>query len=373
MYYRHGPYEPFHMSTAFSDAEGRASGFQTRTGSAVGLEHDGGVNPPTFAAGVRLPFAQLPDAVIAWVAATLGGAITDVVDKQGGFSPGVAAVVTTAAGARGFVKAVGTSINAESVKFHRAENAVMVRMPVHDSILRPVASESIQVDADEWEITILPVIDGATPSHPWSEADVLRVLDTVVDIGARFTPSPWPDDPAQTTKLVAFFRGWTRIDREPDDPWRFHPWISRHFADLVALEPLLADRLPGNTLSHTDLRADNVMLTNDRVWLVDWAHARNAARWADPVLLMCDVIASGADRDDGGEIDVPKLFASHRAFAGTDPLLVGAVIATLAATLHWFSRQPPPAGLPTIRAFQDVQAESMLRYVVRNRPDGPSR
>ena len=337
---------------------------------AAGVEHDGGVHPPSFAAGVRLPFAQLPDPVADWIAATLGGSIAEAVDTRGGFSPGVAAVVTTSAGSRGFVKTVGTSINAESVQFHRAENAVMARMPRHDSILRPVASESIQIEADEWEVMIFPVIDGETPPHPWTESDVLRVLDAVVDLGAAFTPSPWPDDPERTKKLVAFFRGWTRIDGEPDDPWRDDPWISRHFDDLVALEPLLAARLPGDTLSHTDLRADNVMLTSDRVWLIDWAHARNAARWVDPVLLMCDVIASGADRDDGGGIDIPKLFATHRAFDGTDATLVGAVVGTLAATLHWFARQPPPPGLRTIRAFQHAQAESMLRYVVRQFPDG---
>ena len=344
--------------------------FQTRTRSVRDLDHDGGVSPPTFAAGVRLPFAQLPAAVAEWVARTLGGSITDVVDKQGGFSPGVAAVVTTTSGARGFVKAVGTSINAESVQFHRAENAVMVRMPLNDWILRPVASESIQVDADEWEVTILPVIDGATAAHPWSESDALRVLDALVDLGTQFTPSPWPDDPARTKQLVAFFRGWTRIERETDDPWHAHPWIARHFDDLLALEPVLAARLPGDTLSHTDLRADNVMLTDDRVWLIDWAHARNAARWVDPVLLMCDVVASGADREDGGDIDVPKLFATHRAFDGASTELVGAVIATLAATWHWFALQPPPPGLPTIRAFQDCQADSLLRYVVRHFPDG---
>lgn len=341
-----------------------------RARSAADVEHDGGVYPVTFAAGVRLPFARLPPAVAEWIAATLGGSITDIVDKQGGFSPGVAAVVTTSAGSHGFVKTVGTSINADSVQFHRAENAVMARMPRHDAVLRPVASESIQIEADEWEVTISPVIDGVTPPHPWIESDLVRVLDAVVDFGDQFTPSPWPDDPERTKKLVAFFRGWTRIDAEGDDPWRTLPWISDHFADLVALEPMLASRLPGDTLSHTDLRADNVMLTNDRVWLIDWAHARNAARWVDPVLLTCDVIASGADHDDGGEIDVPKLFATHQAFEGTDATLVGAVVGTLAATLHWFSRQPSPPGLPTIRAFQDAQADSMLRYVVRQFPDG---
>jgi hypothetical protein len=330
----------------------------------------GTVHPPTFAAGVRLPFAELPVAVRDWIAHALGGDITDAVDKVGGFSPGVAAVVTTNRGARGFVKAVGSSINTESVVFHRAENAVMARLPRVDSILRPVASESLQVDGDDWEVMILPVIDGDTPRHPWSDRDVARVLDALVELGNQFTPSPWPRDEKRERKLAGFFRGWTRIQDDTTLPWASHPWVAAHLAELVAVEPVLHDRLRGDTLSHCDLRADNVLLTGDAVWFVDWAHAGNAARWVDPVLLLGDVVASGAGTDDGGEVDIERLMMTHKAFAGVDEWTVGATLVTLAATLHWLSRQSPPPGLPTIREFQHLQAEALLRHIARRHPGG---
>ena len=327
------------------------------------------MHPPTFAAGVRLPFAQLPAEVTAWIAHALGGGeITSAEDKVGGFSPGVAAVVATDRGAYGFVKAVGSSINTESVAFHRAENAVMARLPPAESVLRPVASESLQVDGDDWEIMIFPVIEGDTPRHPWSACDIERVLDALVVLGDQYTPSPWPTDEARVGKLTAFFRGWTRIQRDPTLPWAQHPWVAPRLADLVAIEPDLHRRLRGHTLSHCDLRADNVLLTADRVWFVDWAHARTAARWLDPVLLLCDFVASGADRADGGDVDIGDLVASHKVFAGVDERVVWATIATLAATLHWFSRQEPPPGLPTIRQFQHVQSEALLRYAIRTAP-----
>jgi len=330
----------------------------------------GTVHPPTFAAGVRLPFAKLPVAVRDWIAHALGGEITDAVDKVGGFSPGSAAVVTTNRGARGFVKAVGSSINTESVRFHRAENAVMARLPRVDSILRAVASESLQVDGDDWEVMILPVIDGETPAHPWSGSDATRVLDALVDLGNQFTPSPWPRDPARDDRLIAFFRGWSRIAGDQALPWAEHPWITPRLVELAGLEPVLHERLRGETLSHCDLRADNVLLTADAVWFVDWAHARNAARWVDPVLLLADIVASGADLGVGGEIDVDGLLATHKALAGVDDWTVSMTFATLAATLHWFSRQPPPPGLPTIRRFQHVQAEALLAHVVHRYPGG---
>ena len=165
------------------------------------------------------------------------------------------------------------------------------------------------------------------------------------------------------------------LDAKGDDslPWASRRWVAGRLDELVAIEPILHEQLRGDTLSHCDLRADNVLLAADRVWFVDWAHAGNAARWLDPVLLLGDAVASGADVADGGDIDVRSLLTSHRAFAGVDQWVVWATTATLAATLHWFSRQPPPPGLPTIRRFQDVTAEALLRFVVRCRPDGLSR
>ena len=225
------------------------------------------------------------------------------------------------------------------------------------------------MDGDEWEVMILPVIDGKTPRHPWSQPDASRVLDALVDLGNQFTPSPWPRDEKRERKLAGFFRGWTRVQGDPTLPWASHPWVAAQLPELVAVEPVLHDRLRGDTLSHCDLRADNVLLTADAVWIVDWAHAGNVARWLDPVLVLGDVIASGAGTGDGGEIDIERLLLTHKAFAGVDEWTVSAMLVTLAATLHWLSRQPPPPGLPTIREFQHVQAEALLRHVVRRSPD----
>lgn len=57
--------------------------------------------PSTYAAGVRLPFRQLPREVVGWIEHHLGAPVVDHEDRQGGFSPGVAAVVTAADGRRG--------------------------------------------------------------------------------------------------------------------------------------------------------------------------------------------------------------------------------------------------------------------------------
>ena len=211
-----------------------------------------------------MPFTQLPDAVTSWIEQTLGGPITSVVDKQGGFSPGVAAVVTTDR-AHGFVKAVGASINTQSVEFHRAESSVMARLPITESVLLPLASTSMQVDGDEWDVMVFPAIDGTTPRHPWAAADLERVLDSLAELGDQFTPSPWPGDETRHQRLAAFFRGWTRIAGDDSLPWASRPWVAGRLDELVAIEPILHEQLRGDTLSHCDLRADNVLLAADRV------------------------------------------------------------------------------------------------------------
>ena len=236
----------------------------------------------------------------------------------------------------------------------------MARLPELPCVVRPIATASLDDDGAEWEVAVFPVIDGATPSHPWTAGDTVRVLDAVVDLGAQLTPSPWPDDPVRGERLQAFFRGWGRLARDDSDSWRGRRWVAEHLGELLTIEAELVEQLPGDTLSHCDLRADNVMLDEDRVWFVDWAHAGNAARWLDPLLVLCDVVVSGADVGDGGDVDITAVIADHRAFDHVPERIVVGVMASLAATLHRLSNQPDPPGLPTLRRFQDLTAEALL-------------
>jgi len=50
----------------------------------------------------------------------------------------------------------------------------------------------------------------------------------------------------------------------------------------------------GKALAHYDLRADNIILTEDRVVFIDWAHPALAPRWTDTVILHADMRGSVA-------------------------------------------------------------------------------
>ena len=56
------------------------------------------MQPPTFGAGVRLPYAELPAAVHDWIATAVGSPVLEAVDAVGGFSNGTAAVLRTKGG-----------------------------------------------------------------------------------------------------------------------------------------------------------------------------------------------------------------------------------------------------------------------------------
>lgn len=327
--------------------------------------------PSTYAAGVRLPFRQLPREVVGWIEHHLGAPVVDHEDRQGGFSPGVAAVVTAADGRRGFVKAVGATVNPDAIGFLRAEADQATRLPDVPGLLRPIATgELVTGEAEEWCMALFPAIDGRPPPHPWRPDDVVRVLDRLGELANALTPSPWPPVPDRDGTFARFFTGWARIAEHGDDPWRTDPWVAAHLDRLVELERAVREGLPGDTLNHRDLRADNLLLTADTVWFVDWAHAGNAARWLDPLVLIADVVSSRADLGDGGTVDVPALLRTHPVLTVADEAVQWGVIAGLAATLHRFAQADAPPGLPTIRRWQDQTADDLLAFVRRALPAG---
>ena len=49
------------------------------------------------------------------------------------------------------------------------------------------------------------------------------------------------------------------------------PWVARQLPALATLETGWADAAAGRSLIHADLRANNVLLTRDQVFILDWA------------------------------------------------------------------------------------------------------
>lgn len=306
---------------------------------------------PPVAAGVRIGWADLPDAVRGWVADALGSAVTEAAGQVGGFSPGAALRLRCADGTRAFVKAVGTPLNPDSPGMYRDELRLARALPPHPAVPRLLGG----YDEDGWVALLFEDVDGHVPSVPWARRDLTAVLDTATDLAAVLGPSPVPGLRDLAESLNGCLGGWRAVADDP--PADLDPWIVRHLDRLVALAETPVE--PGSALVHLDLRSDNILLTDaGRVCFLDWAHGAKGPAWVDVVLLMLEVEMHGGH-------DVDAIVAAHPLTRDADPAQVTQVVLAIDEMFQRQSRRPAPPGLPTIRAFQRAYAASTTGWLRR--------
>jgi aminoglycoside phosphotransferase (APT) family kinase protein len=309
--------------------------------------------PP--AAGARTPWQSLPATVRNAVADLLGGTpVVQAVTQPGGFSPGAAARIRTAAGRRAFVKAVSADANPHSPALHRTEARNTAALPQTVPAPRLLGT----YDDGTWVALVLEEIPGRQPHVPWREPELQRVLDAVGELSRDLTPSP-VDAPPAAEELADAFSGWQRLRAQPEREvlGRLDEWALARLPHLADLAADWTHAAAGDTLAHADLRADNMLLTaDDRVVFVDWPHAVRAAPWFDLLVMLPCVRAQGGP-------DPEEVFTAHPLGRDADP---GGVTATLAALAGFFVEQsllPAPPGLPTLRAFQRAQGAAALEWL----------
>lgn len=304
--------------------------------------------PP--AQGVRLGWGDVPASVREQVEARVGSALVDVVSQAGGFSPGVAARVRTADGQRVFLKAAGPLPNPDTAHFHRREGRIAAQLPNG----APVPRFLWMLDDAEtgWVVLAFESIDGHQPAQPWREDELRRVMAALNKLSAFLTPAPLDagEVGAASEALDSYICGWRLLLNDPPDVRdKLDAWSQQHLDKLAALEAKAGAAAEGDTLLHFDLRADNILLTDDnRVWIVDWPHVRVGAAWVDVVFFAPSVaMAGGLSPEDLLNLYEPSRMADREA-----------VDAGIAAVAGFFVRQsllPTPPGLPTLRAFQAAQ------------------
>ncbi|GAA0227369.1 hypothetical protein GCM10009527_024660 [Actinomadura nitritigenes] len=310
---------------------------------------------PPPATGRRLPWEAIPAALRADVEKHLGGGVVEAATQPGGFSPGVAARLRLADGRRAFVKAVGPAPNPDSPAIHRAEAAIAAALP--DDAPTPAFLGSF--DRDGWVVLLFEDIDGTPPAQPWVPDELARTLDAVADLARTLTPAPLPAPPAEE-RFADEFQGWRHLlaahRRGDDDLAGLELWAARHLPTLAAAEPGWPAAVSGTTLAHADLRADNLLLTPDRVVVVDWPWACRAAPWFDLMLFLPSV------RMQGGP-PCEDLFAAHPVARRADADAVTTALVAWSGFLIGNGRRPPPPGLPTLRDFQTAQGTAALEWL----------
>ena len=305
----------------------------------------------------RLEWAALPQAVRQAIEARLGSPVIEATTQSGGFSPGVAARLRLQDGRGCFVKAVCSDPNPHSPTMHRREAQVAAALPA----AVPTPRFLFVHDDGEWVALAFEDIDGRAPATPWRTDELRVVLEAVAQMALSLTPSPI-SLPSMAETHDDTFRGWRRlaasVEAGEDDGSGLDSWTREHLDQLADFETRWAVSSKGETLVHCDLRADNILMADGRVLVVDWPHAAIGAAWIDLVFFLPSVAMQRGP--------MPWIvFDSHPVAQGVDPDRVTAVLAAVAGFFIAQSRQPAPPGLPTLRRFQLEQGLPALEWLKR--------
>src|SRR5581483_2607615 len=308
----------------------------------------------------RVEWDELPRELRTWAEGMLGARVTRAISQQGGFSPGAACRLALSDGGRAFLKAVSASANPDSPKLHRREAEVAAALPDSVPVPRFIASYG---DGD-WVALIFQDVEGRHPAQPWQAAELDSVLAAVARLHEKLTPSPLRTVPTIAAKHGRNFTGWRSLaataGQEPPAGGRplGDPWSLRNLDRLAGLEARWEQAAAGDTLLHSDLRADNMLITADGVWFVDWPHACLGAAWFDVAVFAPSVTMNGGPEPEWLMERSPSAVAA-------DPAAVAAVVAGIAGYFTHRATLPPPPGLPTIRTFQEAQAVPARAWLAR--------
>ena len=312
---------------------------------------------PPPAQGVRLRWEDIPLQVREVIEQKLGSPVISVASQPKGFSPGLAARLTTAEGQRVFVKAAGPEPSPDTASFHRREAKIAALLP--PTAPAPRLLWSYDDPASGWIVLAFQDVDGRHPAQPWRLDELTRVLDALIVLSESLTPSPLPPGSVPTAGDVfsTSIFGWRELQQADSDILdRLDPWSARHLADLAAIEATAREAVAGDTLLHADIREDNLLLTADAVWVVDWPHACVGAAWVDVVAFAPSVVMQGGPPPE-------DILNYHPAARQADPDAITAAIVSLAGFFTYRALLPPPPGLPTLREFQRAQGDVAQAWI----------
>lgn len=303
--------------------------------------------------GTRVPYDALPADVHAWVESLLGARVAEAVTQPGGFSPGCAARLLGANGERAFLKAVSSEANAESPMMYRREARTAAALPVE----APVPRLRATYDDGTWVALLFDDVDGRHPHLPWQPDELRRVVAAIDELLTDLTPCPLPHAQTIDDDWRDEFARW-RDAAASRPPEGLDPWCVRHLDRLAQLESQWPLAAAGDTLLHLDLRADNMVITDDRVWIVDWPWAAKGAPAFDLVTFAPSVAMQGGPLPE-------ELLAMSAQGRAAYPDAVTTLVATVTGYFLVQALAPPPPGLPTVREFQAAQGAVALRWLQR--------
>jgi hypothetical protein len=249
----------------------------------------------------RPRWSEMPALVQRQIEELVGGRVVAAENCDSGFSPGFASRLTLAGGRRAFAKAIDVAAWPSQVPTYCDEARVAAGL--HAAGLADTGPADAATaprflgsrDDGLYVILAFECIAGSEPARPWQSGELAQVAAAVSRLSAVLTPSPLavPDDHPRLGGWAGLAEDRPALTRLP----AVSAWAARHLDQLIMLERrgLVAAR--GTTLVHFDALPHNILLTGDRVVLVDWPHARLGAAFIDLLMVLASAAADGIDPD----------------------------------------------------------------------------
>ncbi len=261
----------------------------------------------------RLEWRFLPAHVRRLVEQRCGSPVVEARTQGAGFTPGFASVLVCADGSRHFVKAASVVAQRPFAESYRAEARTLAALPaaVPAPALRWVHED------DEWVVLGLEHVEARAPRRPWDATDLTRCVAALEETAEVLTPPPAGLAPDTLADDLADLPGYWQ---EPRVATAAFPLLAARRAQAADLAAGFGAGTAGTTVVHTDVRDDNLLLTDDgRALVCDWSSPVLGAAWVDTVLLMI------GPRGDG--LDVEEVLAGSRLARDARPADVDALLA----------------------------------------------
>jgi len=297
----------------------------------------------------RLQWAHLPPAVRALVEERCGSTVVEAASQDSGFTPGFASVLTCADGSRHFVKAASVKAQRMFAHSYREEARKLAALPPE----APAAPLRWVHHDDEWVVLGFEYVDGRTPHRPWRRPELDVALAALARAADVLTPPPGD------LELDSFVDEFAPLPGFWDQVRETYPGLE-HADEAAALAARFAEVTGGDTVVHTDVRDDNILLTADgEAVLCDWNWPVVGAAWLDTVLLMI------GPRGDG--LDVDAVLAQHELTRDVPAEHIEIVIALVTAYFLKQAAEPVPPTSPHIREAQRWQGEVCWEWLCERR------
>ncbi|MCY7400998.1 MAG: phosphotransferase [Nocardioides sp.] len=305
---------------------------------------------PHGATARRLEWPFLPSHLRAFIERRCGSPVLEAISQTSGFTPGFASVLVCADGTRHFVKAASVKAQRLFADSYRVEARKLTALPA--SVPAPRLLWHLD---DDWVVLGIEHVAARAPRRPWEQADLDALLDALETCADVLTPPPSElvlDDAADD--FAPLLDGWpgiheTRSDLDPG-----------HLAETEALARRYAEVVAGDTLVHTDIRSDNVLIDAEgRAQICDWNWPVRGCSWFDSFAALI------GPRGEG--IDVDRVLATRRLLRDVEP---EAFDINLALYVGYFFSQaslPVPPTSPHLRAHQRWQGEVCWEWLSERR------